>query len=185
MKKQFLAILFAMPFLPPSADAQPLHFGLRGGFALQDVIDSRGNLRAASQHWTLGPTAELSLPFGFAAGMDILYRRLAYEDPRESTANSWTVPILLKYYLPGEGARYYLEAGPTFRTLGNLPRLEGNATKGFALGGGVRFGAGPVRFSMGLRWSRYGEGRSGDPNRPAGWFVTKQNQADLLFGLTF
>lgn len=183
--KQFTAFLFLVPlaFLP--AAAQPLHFGLRGGFALQDVIDSRGQLRAASKHWTLGPTAELSLPFGFAAGMDILYRRLAYEDPRTATANSWTVPILVKYYLPGDGARYFLEAGPTFRSLGNLPRLEGNATKGFALGGGVRFGAGPVRFSMGLRWSRYGEGRAVDVNRPAGWFSTKENQADLLFGLTF
>lgn len=183
--KQFPVHLFLLSFVFPCASAQPLHFGLRGGFALQDAIDSRGNLRAASKHWTLGPMAELSLPFGFAAGMDILYRRLEYRDPESNTANSWTVPILLRYYLPGEGARYYLEAGPTFRSLGNVPRLEGNATKGFAFGGGVRFGAGPVRFSMGLRWSHYGEGRSADLNRPAGWFTTKQNQADLLFGLTF
>lgn len=183
--KQFHFILFLLALSPSAVPAQPLHFGLRGGFALLDAIHSRGNLRAASKHWTLGPTAELSLPLGFAAGMDILYRRLAYEDPRTATANSWTVPILVKYYLPGDGARYFLEAGPSFRSLGNVPRLEGDATKGFALGGGVRFGAGPVRFSMGLRWSRYGEGRSEEPNRPAGWFTTKQNQADLLFGLTF
>lgn len=183
--KHFSALLFVVAVSLLCAQAQPLHFGFRGGFALQDVIDSRGSLRAASKNWTLGPTAELSLPFGLAAGMDILYRRLAYEDPGKATANSWTVPILVKYYLPGEGARYFLEAGPAFRALGNLPRLEGNATKGFALGGGVRFGAGPVRFSMGLRWSRYGEGRAADVNRPAGWFSTKENQADLLFGLTF
>jgi hypothetical protein len=180
--KHFRFLLF---FLSAVAAAQPLHFGLRGGFALQDAIHSRGNLRAASKNWTLGPTAELSLPLGFAAGLDILYRRLGYEDPNKATANSWTVPILLKYYLPGEGARYYLEAGPSFRSLGNVPRLEGNATKGFAFGGGVRFGAGPVRFSMGLRWTRYGEGRGADVNAPAGTFRTKQNQADLLLGLTF
>lgn len=180
--KHFLAILFLMT---AAAAAQPLHFGLRGGFAFQDVIDSRGNLRAASKHWTLGPTAELSLPFGFAAGADLLYRRLEYQDPGANTANSWTVPLLVKYYLPGDGARYYLEAGPSFRSLGNLPRIEGNATKGLALGAGVRFGAGLARFSMGLRYSRYGQGRGLDVNAPAGAFRTKENQLDLLFGLTF
>ena len=176
---------FFLIFLAASAAAQPLHFGLRGGFAFQDVIDSRGNLRAASKNWTLGPAAELSLPFGFAAGADLLYRRLAYQDPRTNTANSWTVPLLVKYYLPGDGARYFVEAGPSFRSLGNLPRLEGGAAKGFALGTGVRFGAGLARFSLGLRWSRYGEGRSADVNAPAGALRTKENQLDLLFGLTF
>lgn len=180
--KHFRIALFLLPAL---AAAQPLHFGLRGGVAMQDVIDSRGNLRAASKHWTLGPTAELSLPFGFAAGADLLYRRLEYKDPAANTANSWTVPLLVKYYLPGDGARYFLEAGPTFRSLGNVPRLEGNATKGFALGAGVRFGAGLARFSMGLRYSRYGQGRGLDVNAPAGTFRTKENQLDLLFGLTF
>lgn len=180
--RQFFAILF---LLAASAAAQPLHFGLRGGFALQDVIDSRGNLRAASKHWTLGPTAELSLPFGFAAGADLLYRRLEYQNPGANTANSWTVPLLVKYYLPGDGARYFVEAGPSFRSLGNLPRLEGNAVKGFAMGAGVRFDAGLARFSMGLRYSRYGEGRGLDVNAPAGTLRTKENQLDLLFGLTF
>ncbi|MEJ5367885.1 MAG: hypothetical protein WHT08_06175 [Bryobacteraceae bacterium] len=180
--KHFRILLF---FLPTLAVAQPLHFGLRGGFALQDVIDSRGNLRAASKNWTLGPTAELSLPAGFAAGADLLYRRLEYRDPGSNTANSWTVPLLVKYYLPGDGARYFVEAGPSFRSLGNVPRLEGNATKGFALGTGVRFGAGLARFSIGLRWSRYGEGRGSEVNAPAGTFRTKENQLDLLFGLTF
>ncbi|MGQ9919173.1 MAG: hypothetical protein ACUVS7_17345 [Bryobacteraceae bacterium] len=180
--KHFQIIL---SFLAVSAAAQPLHFGLRGGFAFQDVIDSRGNLRAASRHWTLGPAAELSLPFGFAAGADLLYRRLEFQDPGSNTANSWTVPLLVKYYLPGDVARYFLEAGPTFRSLGNLPRLEGDATKGFALGTGVRFGAGLARFSMGLRYSRYGQGRGLDVNAPPGTLRTKENQLDLLFGLTF
>lgn len=182
MKKHLRIGLFFFTIL---AAAQPLHFGLRGGFAMQDVIDSRGNLRAASKNWTLGPTAELSLPLGFAAGADLLYRRLEYKDAASGTANSWTVPLLAKYYLPGEGARYFVEAGPTFRSLGNLPRLEGNATKGFALGTGVRFGAGLARFSMGLRYSRYGQGRGLDVNAPAGTLRTKENQFDLLFGLTF
>lgn len=182
MKKHLRIGLFFFTIL---AAAQPLHFGLRGGFAMQDVIDSRGNLRAVSKNWTLGPAAELSLPAGFAAGVDLLYRRLEYKDPAPNEANSWTVPLLLKYYLPGEGARYFVEAGPTFRSLGNVPKFEGNATKGFALGTGVRFGAGPARFSLGLRWSRYGEGRGTDVNAAAGTFRTRQNQADLLFGLTF
>lgn len=180
--KHFRAVLF---LIAACAAAQPLHFGLRGGFAFQDVIDSRGNLRAASKNWTLGPTAELSLPFGFAAGADLLYRRLEYQDSRPNTANSWTVPLLVKYYMPGDGARYFLEAGPSFRSLGNVPRLEGGATKGLALGGGVRFGAGLARFSMGLRYSRYGQGSGLDVNAPAGTFRTKENQIDLLFGLTF
>lgn len=180
--KHFRVFLF---LIAASAAAQPFHFGLRGGFAFQDVIDSRGNLRAASKNWTLGPAAEVILPFGFAAGADLLYRRLEYQDPRSNTANSWTVPLLVKYYLPGDGPRYFIEAGPSFRALGNLPRIEGNATKGLALGTGVRFGAGLVRFSLGLRYSRYGEGRGLDVNAPAGTLRTKENQLDLLFGLTF
>jgi hypothetical protein len=180
--KHLKVILF---LITATAAAQPLHFGLRGGFAFRDVLDSRGSLRTASKNWTLGPTAELSLPLGFAAGADLLYRRLEFKDPASNTANSWTVPLLVKYYLPGDGARYFVEAGPSFRSLGNLPRLEGNATKGFALGTGVRFSAGLARFSLGLRWSRYGEGKAAEPTPPPGSLRTRENQVDLLFGLTF
>lgn len=181
MKRIFIFLwLVAAP-----VEAQLLHFGFKGGFPLNDAIQAQGNFRAASRRWTLGPSAELGLPFGFAVEAGLLYRKLAYSDAAENTAHSWSVPLLAKYHFPGAIVRPYILGGVTFRSLGDLPRLEGSPESGFVLGAGIRYDVKFFKFSPELRWSRYGEGRAAVPVPARDLLGTKQNQAELLFGITF
>jgi hypothetical protein len=98
-------------------------------------------------NFVFGPTAELSLPRGFALEVNALYRTTQtaqvltylYTDGTRQTATNnlgraktWEFPVLLKYALPMRGARPFVEIGPSFRvskeTLATEPSAYGITT---------------------------------------------------------
>jgi hypothetical protein len=114
-----------------TASAQVLSFGLKGGIPLGDPVranyfGSLGLSYVDTGRWTVGPTAELRLPFQFALEADALFRtyRLGSASTYQLTADLqpvftvskqdakvWDIPLLVKYRLPGKLMRPFITAG--------------------------------------------------------------------------
>jgi hypothetical protein len=93
------------------------------------------------------------------------------------TVLTWEFPILAKYKLPGTRARPFFEAGPTFRSSGNLN--SANPSKYGATGGaGVETRWGKVRISPALRYSRWTTDHA-----PASH--TNRNQVEAIIGVSY
>lgn len=180
MRKLLLILLLAAP-LP----AQWINFGVKGGLPLNDAIQAAGSFKASSSNWTLGPMAEINLPFGFGLEANAMYRRVGYESTSPFNAASWSFPLLAKYKFPGSLARIYVSTGFNFRTIGDIPNLWDSNSKGFVLGAGIRYDLKLVKISPELRWTRWGEGRFNLPNPATDFLGTKRNQAEFLIGITF
>lgn len=180
MRTFLLTVLLTAPL-----SAQLINFGVKGGFPLNDAIKAAGSFQATSSNWTLGPTAELNLPFGFGVEADILYRKVGYTGLTGNSAAAWSFPLLAKYKFPGALARLYLSAGYNFRTISEMANLSDGNTRGFIFGGGIRYDFKLIKISPELRWTRFGEGKFRFPNPTTDFLGTKQNQAEFLIGITF
>lgn len=132
---RYSILLLSLTFF--TASAQTLSFGIKGGIPRGEP--TRANLFGGLSlsyvdpgRWTIGPTAELRLPFQFAIEADALFRtyRLGSAGTYQlgpdlqplfyltkQDAKVWDIPLLLKYRLPGKTMRPFITAG------GNLSRL--------------------------------------------------------------
>lgn len=160
--------------------AQPIGFGIKGGIPFTDLFSESGTFRPDTKRYTIGPMAELRLPFGLGAEADVLYKRFSYDG---GSGSQWEIPILAKYRLGGEIIHPYIEGGVSFRRLtGSEGVLGGDrASKGFVLGAGVEFRALLIRISPELRWTRWGD-RNLDITR---FLRENRNQAEFLIGISF
>lgn len=172
------AILVLIVFAGSPLCAQ-LHFGVKGGAAFNDLVDTSGNVQSRFQKWTLGPMAELDLPLGLGAEFNALYRSTGYTTGTDFTASSWEFPLIFKYKFPGVGIRPYVGAGWSFRNIGDIPRFAAGS-QGFILSGGVRINAVLFKLSPEIRYTRWG---SGSPNPLS--IVSGQNQVEGMIGLFF
>lgn len=115
-------------------------FGVRGGIPASKVFDyssspNRPDLSAdiippfasyasKSNPYTMGPSLEIGLPFGFGAEFDALYRHITYHytgasgvgsgalfEERKIRASRWEFPILLKYRVPTPEIQPFLNGG--------------------------------------------------------------------------
>lgn len=166
-------------FCSIAAPAQHLHFGLKGGLPLNDLVESSGAIANRSSRWTLGPMLDIDLPLNLGIEMNALYRRLGYAAAEERTGSSWELPLLLKYRFPGVIARPYVSGGWVFRHIGDIPRLSAGAN-GVAFSGGLSFSLPGFRLAPELRWTRWGSAGKG-PVTVNG----ARNQAEVLLGITF
>lgn len=180
MRTLLFTLLLAAPL-----SAQFINFGVKGGFPLNDAIKAAGSFKATSSNWTLGPTAEVNLPFGFGLEADMLYRKIGYQSTTPYDGSTWSFPILAKYKFPGSLARMYVAGGVSFRAITSLPIISDGSSKGFVLGAGIRYDLKVIKISPELRWTRWGEGRFNLPNPATDFLGTKQNQAEFLIGITF
>ncbi len=113
-------------------------FGVKGGVPLSDAFDiarapsPAREFSSATRRYTIGPTAELRLPFGLGVEFDALYKRLGYTSSgstasltfhSETTANSWEFPLLVKYRAPGVLARPFLLGGVSFHRLSDVKQF--------------------------------------------------------------
>ena len=125
---------------------QKLEFGIKGGIPVTSAfqtgsfftMDFGESASSATRRYTVGPMVELRLPHGFELEFDVLYSRLGFADLTKSvalifdyantSANSWSFPVLAKYRLPAfRVVRPYIEVGPSFRTVSGVPfRLPGS-----------------------------------------------------------
>src|SRR5262249_52775206 len=119
------------------------------------------------KRWIAGGTVEARLPFHFSIEVDALYHELEFTQAAvlpNGTLNSvspapvvtWEFPLLVKYRLSIRTVTPFIEAGPVFRTAGNLngtdPSNYGVAA-GLGVGGHIwRIGVAP-QFRY-LRWAR-------------------------------
>jgi Outer membrane protein beta-barrel domain len=196
---RLILILLACSFTTAFAAEHIFSFGIKGGVPLTDAftddttmgVDVITHTFSDAKNYVIGPTAELSLPFGFSVEADALYRPLnlttnitVVPQPlaRYSTnINSWEFPILGKYhFLHTPIVKPYVEAGPIFRQVGSQGSHLSNS--GFALGGGVDVKLLVVKITPELRYSRWGgDARVQFFNAPP----SQLNQAGFLLGISF
>jgi opacity protein-like surface antigen len=170
---------------------QTFSVGLKGGLGLTDSfltdsIDGNPLSGPGSKDYIIGPTFEIRLPFSLAVEADALYRPLHFDASGSQSITSWEIPIVGKYRFHAPVGKPYVEAGPTFRALGNLGPIVSAASeklseKGFTLGAGIEFKVPFLRISPEIRYSHWGA-----DNTSLGNVVTSnQNQAELLVGVSF
>jgi len=191
-----------------SACSQPFSGGVKVGVPFTDFINTvQGASSSVPNRFIAGVTGELRLPFGLGVEVDVLYRRLHYQDTvgnplsgittDRTTANSWEFPILAKYRFPTRIARPYVDAGIAFDTLSGVAdtvsqllsthttstpaALQNNSTKGFVIGAGVDIHAIVIHLSPEIRYTRWISSQF----NLIGVLSSNQNQAEFLLGITF
>jgi hypothetical protein len=193
-----------------SCEAQWVSFGAIGGGRATDQITSPAI--DESKRYILGPMIDIGLPLGFGFEFDALYSRDGFRasnsTPLASTflgerTNTWEFPLLVKHSLPFPIVKPFIEIGYAPRVMrgwissaGSFPANAAGqfqlatsrqnvdaASQGFVLGGGVRFGAGPLRLSPEIRYTRWNNSpvNFNFPDGPG--FMSTRNQVDLLVGI--
>jgi len=205
MKYSLLLLFCALPVC-----GQSVSFGIKAGVPVtagQGTDDNRYTF--ATQRWTAGVTAELSLPANLSVGVDVLYRRFSYTTDftevggGRTAANigHWEVPVYAKYRFGGQLARPFVEAGFAFdraRTSGTSECLGGatlcgippTATfsssawgRGFLVGGGVEIKAAFLKIAPEVRYTRWQKGVFQDQALAVG--SDRPNQVEALVGVRF
>ena len=128
-------------FTATLASAQIVSLGVKGGVpATQALAGSYSSPTTIldTGRWTVGPTIEFRLPFGFSVEADALYRGYreqfsfagngfiippgtnvnpvipAFFVSSHSNTKVWDFPLLLKYRIGSHGFRPFVDAGYTF-----------------------------------------------------------------------
>jgi hypothetical protein len=196
---------------------QSLTLGVVGGVRLTD--DIAGNATSESKRYALGPEVELGLPFGLAIEVDAIYGREGYlasalplplpiglePQSQYERANSWEVPILLKYKTSFPVVKPFVEAGYAPRVLSGaidtfsapycnpitnvcqpgqstVTGTNWKTSNGLILGGGVQVGLGRLRISPEVRYTRWSNAAI-DATQQLFSFHSTQNQVDVLVGI--
>jgi hypothetical protein len=158
---------------------------------------------------------EIGLPFGLGVEVDALYQRVGYRTAvgnfagsyaARERANSWEVPVLLKYRLPARIIHPYVAGGIAPRTINgsvdsssvSINLMNGQETfstahagtnwtnsLGIVAGGGVQLGVGAFRLSPEVRYT-YWNSTPINVSGPQGYgFQSAQNQVDVLVGISW
>jgi hypothetical protein len=118
---------------------QQIEVGVKGGVPITDAfetgeefhLDFGEGATSATRRYTVGPVIEVRLPHGIGVELDVLYKRLGFDDLTKragvaltytrTVANSCEFPILGKFRLPHATILHpYVEAGPSFRSLSGV-----------------------------------------------------------------
>jgi hypothetical protein len=195
---------------------QSFSVGVKAGGQLTDDLSSPSSWASSeSKRYTLGPMATLELPCRLALEVDLLYRRTGYRTSfgyfgggfnERVRANSWEMPILVQYKLPGRLLHPYVAAGIAPRRsngtydsdtytinpqTGQITFSRGHdttnwsASVGTVVGAGVRFGLGPLDLSPELRYTRWNNTPVNIQGSYGYSFQSAQNQVDVLVGVTW
>jgi hypothetical protein len=179
--------------------AQHISVGIKGGVpfnggfadASQAGVDLVTRSFSDSNNYIIGPMIEVHLPFSLSIEADALYRplSLAVENQLPTIVSrsvidpvSWEFPVLGRFRLPFPIVKPFVEAGPSFRTVGSNRGYLSN--KGFLMGIGVELKVSRVRFGPEIRYTRWGDDARPSPGvgfQPP----SSQNQGEFLLGLSF
>jgi opacity protein-like surface antigen len=208
--------LFLLLFGAASAWAQLFSYGVKAGVPLTDFLNTAESQQFAynstTDHFIVGPTAELHLPFGLGVEFDILYRRFDYNasatlmnsvSNSRTTGNAWEFPLLAKYrFSKMKIVHPYVDAGVAWDKLSGLTQtitstfvalttttttstpaeLKTTATRGFVMGGGLSVKVLRINVSPEIRFTRWGAEHFIDPS---GLLHSNLNQGEFLLGITF
>lgn len=147
-----------------------------------------------SNNYIVGGMAEVHLPFGFSVEADGLYRPLNFATELRTPAtsvtirssqnvSSWEFPIVAKYHFAFPVIKPYIEAGPTFRTVGS--GLDYLSNKGVVGGVGVELKLGRLRVGPEVRYTRWGSDSAQTLVKLIQPGPSQVNQAEFLVGLSF
>lgn len=195
--------LFTLLILCSCCYAQRMSLGVLGGFSPTDAFQDRtGNSRpprtspvlthaySESKDFLAGAALEIHIHRAWSVELNGIFRQMHLTQTGTRTADggiefnnetpvvTWEFPLLAKYRLPGAGARPFVEAGPAFRTIGNLNGTSPSQL-GAAIGAGVEIPWRGLRFSPTLRYTRW---KADDPAYAP--TLSNSNQIELLFAVT-
>ncbi len=184
-------VLLSFLLSPLTFAGQLFSVGIKAGVPFTDAFNSftsgSYNSLAGSKNYIVGPMAELHLPLGLSVEGDALYRPLSFNVQRPNLVqsndfSSWEFPLLGKYRFAFPLIKPYVEAGPSFRTLGGL--LGGNLSNaGFTAGVGVELRLARFRIGPEIRYTHWGADAS-DAASNLG-FRSNGNQGEFLVGFSF
>lgn len=213
MLHRIVVLTVVLHLFPFAGLAQHFAVGVQVGVPLaeafqKDNLIPRFTYTFNTKRYTLGPTAEVSLPIRLRFEADALYTRLDYDSTvmgvdtfsRAATkADSWEFPLLVKKPFSVAGFSPYGDIGfalrhvdatshivnivfpsHVFETTTTPADLLHEWTSGFVVGGGIEFRAGPLRLSPELRYTRWTRENF---RAASGIFQSNLNEADVLLGL--
>jgi opacity protein-like surface antigen len=189
-----------------AAFSQRFSFGVRGGVPLTDLVDKVDSqnftFNTTTNRYIVGPTVELHLIFGLGIEADALYRHMSYNGSgvlnsiTSSSVNSgdWEFPLLAKYRFPSKIIRPFVDGGVAWDKLSGLTQsvkqsvatqtatvVHKDSSIGYVVGAGVDIHA-FLHFSPEIRFTHWNSQQLVDPT---GLVHSKQNQAEVLLGITF
>ena len=192
---------FLISFLisPLTFAGQIFSVGIKAGVPFTDAFSSftsgSYNSFSNSKNYIVGPTVELHLPLGLSAEVDALYRPLSFSARSTSLSSfllgtatasttdfsSWEFPILAKYRFAIPLVKPYVEAGPSFRTVGG--QFGGSlSNSGFTIGTGIELRLARFRVGPEIRYTHWGADSS---NAAQLGFSSNGNQGEFLVGFSF
>jgi hypothetical protein len=187
-------LLFAGLFICALATAQTLSFGVIGGASLTPDFKSSYTYEpppgpgilteySASEHYIVGGMLEFRFLQDWSVEVDGLFHPLRFDfgiitpngtliGGSPSPVITWEFPALAKYRFRWGAWRPFLEAGPSFRTAGNL-NGSNPSHYGVAAGAGAEINLGRFRIAPEVRYTRWAEDHS------SGAF-TRSDQIEIL-----
>ena len=190
---------FAGLFICGLAAAQTWSFGVVGGASLTPDFNSSFTSVAppgppivltdysAPERYIVGGMFEFQLPKEWSIEVDGLYHPLRFDSAvieqngilnsvSPSPVITWEFPTLVKYRFRWGSWRPFLEAGPTFRTAGNL-NGSNPSHYGVTAGAGAETRLGTFRIAPQVRYIRWAEDNSFGAR-------TRSDQVELLTSLS-
>ena len=193
--------------LSPRSSSRLFSFGVMGGAALTDAFNhesvgriigpggleeqTRSRSFSTQKDYVIGAMVEIALWRDLFLEIDALYRLMnltmaggrpdgSLHSISPATVVTWELPVLAKYKFGSSSVKPFLEAGPSFRTSGNL-NAAAPSTYGGTAGIGVEMRIWRLKLGPILRYTHWAT----DPDFTAFRSRTKRNQFELLLGLSF
>lgn len=190
--------LIATSLLAPGASAQRVSFGVVvGGYANRDFDSQYSPMppgfppittQSDSGGYVVGLSIDVRLFPRLSLGVEALYKPLHYGASASfdqngvvigyapATVVTWQFPVLARYRFSLGRVRPFLEAGPSFRTAGNL-NSSNPSHFGVSAGVGVETEWRRLRIAPRVRYTRWAE----DPAN----LRTRADQLEFLVGVSY
>lgn len=202
---RFIAILL---FVSVPVLAQRVRVGVRGGLPTGASLRADREYDASTQRYVIGPTVEISLPYGFAAGADFLLQAATLgvaAAPSRATLRRWEFPVLLTYHAQRLPAHPFVRAGLSFNRVfdggdatecgsgpngerfyclggGDLVELRHRGTHGPVVAGGLQLRFHRIRIEPEVRVTRWIDRNFGVRDSAV---RSNLNEIEILAGVTF
>ena len=176
---------------------QSLSLGVVGGGSVTNAFQPYTppgvdvtRLYSESKDYLVGPMLEWRFSSHWSVEVDGLYRKLhlteAFVEPNgllnsvsPSPVITWEFPVLAKYRFNLPRLRPFAEAGPSFRTAGNLNGTNPSHA-GITAGLGVELHAAGLTFAPAVRYTRW----AADDVSPLVHAYSKGDQLEMLVGVS-
>jgi hypothetical protein len=173
------ALLF---FVSLPTFAQAIAAGVTGGVPVTNTFDTgfqyRGSFTPKTVRYTIGASVDFRLLGPLRAEVDALYQPFSFDTAYylgtptyyKTSGRIWQFPVLLKFRLPAQVLRPFVDAGPSVQVASNIRDVSynlafpgqltrsnqsPNAVAGFVAGGGFDFHLFSLVVSPELRYTRW------------------------------